>query len=104
MPVFPFKLAAVLRHRTAIEQEKQRLHALALAQFKDLEDQLKALNQSMQATNDDIRQNQRPEKRRPRPPRPRRSRQAKKSPRKTPRNPGRALEEGTLTQGNDRRR
>jgi len=57
MPAFAFKLQAVLKHRSAIEQEKQRLYALALAQFKDLEDQLKALNHSMQATNDDLRAN-----------------------------------------------
>ena len=57
MPQFHFKLQSVLRHRTTIEQEKQRLYAHALATFKDLEDQLKSLNQSMQTSNDDIRQN-----------------------------------------------
>jgi flagellar FliJ protein len=57
MAQFRFKLDAVLRHRTAIEREKQRLYALALAAFKELEDQLKALNQTMQTANDDIRQN-----------------------------------------------
>jgi flagellar export protein FliJ len=57
MAQFRFKLDAVLRHRTAIEREKQRLYALALAAFKALEDQLKALNQTMQTSNDDIRQN-----------------------------------------------
>jgi flagellar FliJ protein len=57
MAQFRFKLEAVLRHRTLIEREKQRLYALALAAFKELEDQLKALNQTMQTSNDDIRQN-----------------------------------------------
>ena len=57
MAQFRFKLDAVLKHRTAIEREKQRLYALALAAFKELEDQLKALNQTMQTSNDDIRQN-----------------------------------------------
>lgn len=57
MPQFHFKLQSVLRHRTTIEQEKQRLYAHALAAFKGLEDQLKSLNQSMQTSNDDIRQN-----------------------------------------------
>jgi flagellar FliJ protein len=57
MAQFKFKLAAVLRHREAIEKEKQRDYALALARQKDLEDQLKALDQQMQATNDDVRQN-----------------------------------------------
>lgn len=57
MPTFAFKLKSVLRHREIIEQQKQRDYALVLAQFKDLEDQLKALNQTMQETNDDVRQN-----------------------------------------------
>jgi flagellar protein FliJ len=57
MSRFTFKLLAVLRHRTAIEQEKQRTYAQTLAAYKDLEDQLKALNQTMQTANDDIRQN-----------------------------------------------
>lgn len=54
---FRFKLASVLRHRGAIEKEKQRDYALALAKVQDLETQLKALNQSMQETNDDVRNN-----------------------------------------------
>jgi flagellar export protein FliJ len=57
MAQFKFKLAAVLRHREAIEKEKQRDYALALARQKELEDQLKGLDQSMQASNDDVRQN-----------------------------------------------
>jgi flagellar FliJ protein len=57
MARFTFKLQAVLRHRAAIEQEKQRDYALVLARLKQLEDQLKALNQTMQETNDDIRLN-----------------------------------------------
>jgi flagellar FliJ protein len=57
MAQFKFKLAAVLRHREAIEKEKQRDYALALARQKELEDQLKALDQQMQATNEDVRQN-----------------------------------------------
>src|SRR5881394_3204163 len=57
MPKFTFKLEAVLRHRKVIEQEKQRDHALALAKLKALQDQLNAVNQSMQDTNDDVRRN-----------------------------------------------
>ena len=57
MAHFHFKLQSVLRHRTTIEQEKQRLYAHALAAYKELEDQLKSLNQSMQTSNDDVRQN-----------------------------------------------
>lgn len=57
MPQFRFKLDAVLRQRAAFEKEKQRDLALVLAKMKDLEDQLKALNQTMQSTNDDLRAN-----------------------------------------------
>lgn len=57
MPQFRFKLDAVLRQRAALEKEKQRDLALVLAKMKDLEDQLKALNQTMQQTNDDLRAN-----------------------------------------------
>jgi flagellar FliJ protein len=57
MAQFKFKLAAVLRHRESLEKEKQRDYALALARQKELEEQLKALNQAMQSNNDDVRQN-----------------------------------------------
>jgi flagellar FliJ protein len=57
MPQFKFKLKSVLRHREIIEQSKQRDYAIALAKVKELEDQLAALNSSMQTTNDDIREN-----------------------------------------------
>jgi flagellar export protein FliJ len=57
MAQFKFKLAAVLRHRASVEKERQRDYALALARQKEIEDQLKALDQSMRATNDDVRQN-----------------------------------------------
>src|SRR3954467_15299926 len=57
MPQFRFKLKSVLRHREIIEQSKQRDYALALGKLKELQDQLAALNLSMQTTNDDIRQN-----------------------------------------------
>ncbi len=57
MAQFKFKLAAVLRHRESVEKERQRDYALALARQKEIEDQLKALDQTMQATNDDVRQN-----------------------------------------------
>jgi flagellar FliJ protein len=57
MAQFKFKLDAVLRHRHAVEKEKQRDYALALARQKALEDELKALNDTMQSTNDDVRQN-----------------------------------------------
>src|SRR3954469_21577836 len=57
MAQFKFKLAAVLRHRESVEKERQRDYALALARQKEIEDQLKALDQTMQSTNDDVRQN-----------------------------------------------
>ena len=57
MAKFVFRLQAVLRHRKAIEQEKQRDLALAVARFAELEAQLKALESSMRETNEDVRQN-----------------------------------------------
>jgi flagellar FliJ protein len=57
MPKFVFRLQAVLRHRKAIEQEKQRDLAVAVARFAELEGQLKALESSMRETNDDVRRN-----------------------------------------------
>ena len=57
MAQFKFKLAAVLRHRESVEKERQRDYAVALARQKEIEDQLKAMDQAMQATNDDVRQN-----------------------------------------------
>ena len=57
MAKFVFRLQAVLRHRKAIEQEKQRDLAVAVARFAELEAQLKALESSMRETNDDVRRN-----------------------------------------------
>lgn len=57
MPKFQFKLQSVLRHREIIEQAKQRDHAVALAKVKAVQDELSALNATMQSTNDDVRQN-----------------------------------------------
>ena len=57
MAKFIFRLQAVLRHRKAIEQQKQRDLAVAVARFTDLEAQLKSLESSMRETNDDVRRN-----------------------------------------------
>ena len=57
MPKFVFRLHAVLRHRKAVEQERQRDLAAAAARFRDVEDELKSLEHSMRQTNDDVRQN-----------------------------------------------
>jgi len=57
MAQFKFKLAVVLRHRQAVEKEKLRLFSLAAARVKEVEDQIQALNRTMQETNDDVRQN-----------------------------------------------
>jgi len=57
VPTFQFKLTPVLKHRQLIEHEKQRVYALALARVNDLQDQLASLNQSIQTSNDDVRDN-----------------------------------------------
>jgi flagellar FliJ protein len=50
-------LQAVLRHRKAVEQEKLRDLAMAAARLKEAQDELAALDESMRATNDDVRRN-----------------------------------------------
>jgi flagellar protein FliJ len=57
MAAFVFRLRAVLRHRKAVEKEKLRDLAAAMARLKEVEDQLKALEQSMRETNEDVRRN-----------------------------------------------
>jgi flagellar FliJ protein len=57
MARFVFRLQAVLRHRKAIEQEKQRDLAVAVARFEEIEGRLKALESTMRETNDDVRRN-----------------------------------------------
>jgi flagellar export protein FliJ len=57
MATFHFKLSPVLKHRQLIEHEKQRTYALALARLKELQDDLSSLNQSIQTSNTDVRDN-----------------------------------------------
>ena len=57
MARFKFKLAGVLRHRRQIERQKQRDLAVAQAQVRQTESELRALNDSMQATTEDVRRN-----------------------------------------------
>jgi flagellar protein FliJ len=57
MARFKFKLAGVLRHRRQIEQQKQRDLAVAQAQVRQTESELRALNDSMQTTSEDVRRN-----------------------------------------------
>ena len=57
MPRFAFRLQAVLRHRKAVEQEKQRDLAMAAARLKEAEEELAALDRSMRETNEDVRRN-----------------------------------------------
>jgi len=46
MARFKFKLAGVLRHRRQIERQKQRDLAVAQAQVRQTESELRALNDS----------------------------------------------------------
>jgi|GEM_PF-2997652 len=57
MPAFKFKLNGVLRHRLQIERQKQRDTAIARQRVRDAEQELRELNQSMQATTLDLRSN-----------------------------------------------
>jgi flagellar FliJ protein len=57
VPKFVFRLQAVLRHRKAVEQEKLRDLAMAAARLKEAQEELAALDESMRATNEDVRRN-----------------------------------------------
>jgi flagellar protein FliJ len=55
MPRFVFKLESVLRQRLRIERQRQRDLALAMEQMRQLEQELRSLNNSMQATAEQLR-------------------------------------------------
>lgn len=57
MSQFVFKLEAVLEHRRFLERQKQRDVAAAQAQMAELQNQLRTVNERMQANTDDLRQN-----------------------------------------------
>src|SRR5687768_5257961 len=57
MPRFVFPLEAVLRHRTHAEQERLRELAVVQAEMARLQQELKALNDSMQAGAQDMKEN-----------------------------------------------
>jgi flagellar FliJ protein len=57
MPKFVFTLESVLRHRTFAEQERLRDLAVVQAEMTRLQDELKALNDSMQASARDMKAN-----------------------------------------------
>lgn len=57
MAKFVFKLEGVLRQRTFVERERQRALAVVRQQMSDLQESLRRLNGSVQATNDDVRAN-----------------------------------------------
>ena len=54
---FKFPLAAVLRHRTHIEQEKQRELSVVLAEMQQQQNAFDELNQSIQGNMDELRKN-----------------------------------------------
>src|SRR5688572_18979274 len=57
MPRFVFSLEAVLRQRSYIEKEKQRELALIQRQMTQLQTKLRLLNQTVQTSTTDIRDN-----------------------------------------------
>lgn len=57
MAKFVFKLAAVLRHRELVEQEKLRLFSEAQARLKALEGELADLQHAVEEANQDLRRN-----------------------------------------------
>src|SRR4051812_13737660 len=57
MARFVFQLQGVLRQRKLVEQDRQRDLAAVLGELAALQNQLKALDQSVQTTNADVRQN-----------------------------------------------
>lgn len=57
MARFKFNLEAVLKHRTFQEQEKQRAMGVLQGQVAVLTSELQALNDTMQSSTDDLRDN-----------------------------------------------
>jgi flagellar export protein FliJ len=57
MAKFVFTLESVLRHRTHAERERMRELAVAQAEMTRLQQELKALNDSMQASSADMKAN-----------------------------------------------
>jgi flagellar protein FliJ len=57
MPRFIFKLDGVLRQRKHIERQRQRDLALVQRQWQEVQAELRALNQSLQQSADDLRGN-----------------------------------------------
>jgi flagellar FliJ protein len=57
MPKFKFPLEAVLKHRTHAEQERMRELAVCQGEMTRLQNELKALNDSMQASAADMKSN-----------------------------------------------
>ena len=57
MAKFEFQLEAVLKHRKNREQERQRALAVVQGELTKLQNDLMALDQSVKAANEDMRQN-----------------------------------------------
>ena len=57
MAKFVFKLEGVLRQRKHVEQEKQRVLAMKQRSFGELQGTLRRLQETVQATNDEVRNN-----------------------------------------------
>lgn len=57
MAQYRFKLHAVLKHRTHIEQMRQREVAVAMAQVTRLQDELRRMNQELTDASESVRKN-----------------------------------------------
>jgi flagellar FliJ protein len=57
MPKFTFKLAAVLRHREMIEEQRQRELGIALTEMAKMQAELNALDATAKGVSDDVRNN-----------------------------------------------
>lgn len=57
MAQFKFQLEPLLRHRKTIERDRQRSHAVLQSQMKELEDELKRLDQTSQLATSELRSN-----------------------------------------------
>lgn len=57
MPKFVFQLDAVLRHRKALEEQRQRELGLARAEMAKMEAELRAMDDTAKNVSDDVRNN-----------------------------------------------
>lgn len=57
MPKFVFQLQAVLRHRTMLEEQRQRELGLAQSELSKMDAELRAMDETTKGVSDDVRNN-----------------------------------------------